>query len=157
MSKNNGEEQEPKEKSEDILDKTKQDDSKNKKEDITKIKTKEEIKTKNNKKSLWLIILFSVLVVFLLVISVIFALININNEKILDNVTIMGIDVSDLTKEEAKKAVTEVVDAKLAEELVLKKDEYETSTNRNHRPWRYFRKTYQRIACLPAGVDRCRL
>ena len=48
MSKNNGEEQEPKEKSEDILDKTKQDDSKNKKEDITKIKTKEEIKTKNN-------------------------------------------------------------------------------------------------------------
>ena len=82
MSKNNGEEQEPKEKSEDILDKTKQDDSKNKKEDITKIKTKEEIKTKNNKKSLWLIILFSVLVVFLLVISVIFALININNEKI---------------------------------------------------------------------------
>lgn len=131
MSKNNGEEQEPKEKSEDILDKTKQDDSKNKKEDITKIKTKEEIKTKNNKKSLWLIILFSVLVVFLLVISVIFALININNEKILDNVTIMGIDVSDLTREEAKKAVTEVVDAKLAEELVLKKDEYETSINAN--------------------------
>lgn len=131
MSKNNGEEQEPKEKSEDKLDKTKQDDSKNKKEDITKIKTKEEIKTKNNKKSLWLIILFSVLVVFLLVISVIFALININNEKILDNVTIMGIDVSDLTREEAKKAVTEVVDAKLAEELVLKKDEYETSINAN--------------------------
>ena len=131
MSKNNGEEQEPKEKSEDILDKTKQDDSKNKKEDITKIKTKEEIKTKNNKKSLWLIILFSVLVVFLLVISVIFALININNEKILDNVTIMGIDVSDFTREEAKKAVTEVVDAKLAEELVLKKDEYETSINAN--------------------------
>lgn len=131
MSKNNGEEQEPKEKSEDILDKTKQDDSKNKKEDITKIKTKEEIKTKNNKKSLWLIILFSVLVVFLLVISVIFALININNEKILNNVTIMGIDVSDLTREEAKKAVTEVVDAKLAEELVLKKDEYETSINAN--------------------------
>ena len=103
MSKNNGEEQEPKEKSEDILDKTKQDDSKNKKEDITKIKTKEEIKTKNNKKSLWLIILFSVLVVFLLVISVIFALININNEKILNNVTIMGIDVSDLTRKKLKR------------------------------------------------------
>ena len=43
----------------------------------------------------------------------------------------MGIDVSDLTREEAKKAVTEVVDAKLAEELVLKKDEYETSINAN--------------------------
>ena len=134
MSKNNGEEQEPKEKSENILDKTKQDNSKNKQENITKIKTKEEkeeVKTKNNKKSLWLIILFSALVVFLLVISVIFALININNEKILDNVTIMGIDVSNLTREEANKAVTEVVDAKLTEELVLKKDEYETSLNAN--------------------------
>lgn len=133
MSKNNGEEQEPKEKSEDILDKTKQNDSNTKQENANKINTKEnkKVKVKNNRKSLWLIILFSVLIVLLLLVSVIFALININNEKILDNVSIMGIDVSELTREEAKKAVTEVVDVKLTEELVLKKDEYETTLNAN--------------------------
>lgn len=76
-------------------------------------------------------IIIGIVIITIIIISVIFALININNEKIFNNVSIMGIDVSNLTQEEAKKAVNDVVDSKLNEDLVLKKDDYETSINAN--------------------------
>ena len=136
MSKNEGEEQEPKEESKDILEETSQTNVKDNKNDVTKTTTKikkekEDVEIKNNRKSLWAIILFSIIVIFILIVSVIFALVNINNEKILNKISIMGIDVSNMTREEAKKAVSEVVDAKITEEFILKKDEYETTLNAN--------------------------
>ena len=76
-------------------------------------------------------IVIGAVIIAIILISVIFALININNEKIFNNVSIMGIDVSNLTQEEAKKAVNDVVNSKLNEDLVLKKDDYETSINAN--------------------------
>ncbi len=76
-------------------------------------------------------IIIGIVIIAIIIISVIFALININNEKIFNNVSIMGIDVSNLTQEEAKKAVNDVVNSKLNEDLVLKKDDYETSINAN--------------------------
>lgn len=76
-------------------------------------------------------IIIGIVIITIIIISVIFALININNEKIFNNVSIMGIDVSNLTQEEAKKAVNDVVNSKLNEDLVLKKDDYETSINAN--------------------------
>ena len=97
---------------------------------VTNIKNKKNsIKNKviNNKKNL-LILVFSI-VVIVIVFSVIFALLNINNEKILNKVSIMGINVSNMTQEEAKKAVNDVLNNKLNEEIVLKKDDYETSIN----------------------------
>lgn len=86
-------------------------------------------KDKNNQRTR--IILISIIVLFLLVFSVIFSLMNINNENILNNVSVMGIDVSNMSKEKAKEAVNQVVNAKLEEELTLKKDDYETSINAN--------------------------
>lgn len=95
-------------------------------------KSTENTKTKKlNRKSTICIVLVSIIVIFLLIISVIFSLININNENILNNVSIMGIDVSNMSQEKAKEAVSEVVNAKLTEEMTLKKDEYETSLNAN--------------------------
>ena len=90
----------------------------------------EELKTKKakNKKIIFPVIIILILIC-VLIFSVIFALININNDKIYANVSIMGIDVGEMTREQAKKAVEDVVSAKLAEELTLKKDEYETSIN----------------------------
>ena len=136
MSKNEGEEQEPKEESKDRLEETSQTNVKDNKNNITKTtkkikKEKEDVAIKDNRKSLWAIILFSIIVIFILIVSVIFALVNINNEKILNKISIMGIDVSNMTREEAKKAVSEVVDAKITEEFILKKDEYETTLNAN--------------------------
>lgn len=92
-------------------------------------KKNDKVKT-NSKKILLPIVVISILIL-LLVFSVIFALININNEKILNKVSIMDIDVSNMTREEAKKAVSDVINAKLSEELYLQKDDFETSLNAN--------------------------
>ncbi len=42
------------------------------------------------------------IVLFVMIFSVVFALFNMNNEKILKGISILGIDISDLTVEEAK-------------------------------------------------------
>ena len=80
-------------------------------------------------KSTVCIVSISVLVLILLIVSVIFSLININNENILSNISIMGINVGNMSKDKAKEAVSAVVNKKLEEELILKKDEYETNLN----------------------------
>ena len=89
------------------------------------MENKEESTTK---KIMPLIIIFCV-IVCLLIFSVIFALININNEKIIGKVSIMGIDVSNMTMDEATATITDIVNAKLSEEMILKKDDYGTSLN----------------------------
>ena len=106
-------------------------DNKKKEKSKTNIEAKPKIENNKNKRSTMCIVLVSVIVILVLLISVIFSLININNENILNNVSIMGIDVSNMTQERAKAAVSEVVNSKLGEEIVLKKDDYETSFNAN--------------------------
>lgn len=83
------------------------------------------LKSKATKK----IIVVTVFIVMVLVFSVIFALVNINNDKILKNISIMGIDVSNMTIEEANKTLSEIVNEKISEKLILKRDDYETSLN----------------------------
>ena len=108
------------------------------KEEVKKIKVNDDAKgceekenvIKNDRKLILTIAIISILIL-VLIFSVIFALININNEKIFDNISIMGIDVSNMTREEANKAVKDVINAKISEELFLKKDDYETSLNAN--------------------------
>ena len=56
---------------------------------------------------------------------------NITNENILNNISIMGIDVSKLSKEEAKNALNDILNKKINEEIILKKDDYETSITPN--------------------------
>ena len=108
------------------------------KEEVKKIKVNDDAKNseekekvnKSDRKLILPITIISILIL-VLIFSVIFALININNEKIFDNISIMGIDVSNMTREEANKAVKDVINAKISEELFLKKDDYETSLNAN--------------------------
>ena len=88
------------------------------------------MKQKSNRKEK-IILLLILLALFLLVFSVVFALININNEKILDKVSIMGIDIGGLTTKEATEKLNEIVSSKINAELELKKDDYETSINAN--------------------------
>ena len=90
---------------------------------------KSEKKPKN--KLLISCISIGILVVILLIFSVIFSLINIGNNSIIGKVSIMGIDVSNMTNEEAIKALEDVINNKVSEELILKKEDYETSINAN--------------------------
>lgn len=71
--------------------------------------------------------IYAAIVALIIIFSVIVALINIDNEKIYNNISIMGVDVSGMTVEEAKEAVSNVVNSKLEQDIVLKKDDYETT------------------------------
>ena len=84
--------------------------------------------SEGNKKVIPIFVITGI-VIFFLVFSVIFALLNINNNKILNKVSIMGIDVSNMTIEDARNNLNKIIDDKQIEELALKKDEYETTLN----------------------------
>lgn len=88
------------------------------------------IKEKKNKKVLPIVIT-TILICVLLLFSVIFALLNINNDKIMSGISIMGIDVSELGKEEATKKLQELTENKASEDISLKYEEFETSINGN--------------------------
>ena len=64
---------------------------------------------KDSKKIKKKIILTTALMVFLFVFSIIFAIINIGNEKILNRISIMGIDVGNMTQEDAKEMLNKVI------------------------------------------------
>ena len=81
------------------------------------------------KKTINLVIITTILICALIIFSVIFALININNDKILSGITIVGIDVSKLTQEEAMKKIEELVQEKEMRDITLKYDDYETTIN----------------------------
>ena len=86
---------------------------------------------KAEKRRVFPLVLIGILIIAILVFSVIFSLINIGNDKIIGKVSIMGIDVSNMTKEQATEVLEEIIHNKMSEELVLKKDDYETSINAN--------------------------
>ena len=87
------------------------------------IKTNNEFSLNNKKpKRSKLIIITICLIVFILLITIfstIFALLNINNNKIISGISILGINVSNLTKEEAQSAVNEALNSRLNSNLVF--------------------------------------
>ena len=103
--------------------------NKEKKEVENTIKEMKE-KPKNKKKK---IIVASVIIGILLLIgllfSTIFALINMNNSKIISGVAIEGIDVSGLSKDEAKAKIEAVYNEKKEKEIPIKYNEFESSIN----------------------------
>ena len=119
------------------------------KEEQEEIKKEEEIKNKDEekknvieeekkdkkepktKKGLIVSIVIGIVILFVLAIcSVIFALLNINNNKIISGINISGINVSNLTKEEANKYISEKVNEKIAKTIKLKYNEdYESTIN----------------------------
>ena len=94
--------------------------------DIDKIM---EPKDKTKKKK-WLIpsITISIFLV-ILVFSTIFALLHINKETIIDGVSISGVDVSGLSKEEANTKLSEIYQAKKEKEIGIHYQDFETTLN----------------------------
>ena len=92
-------------------------------------RNKEEAKPNDRNKKYVGVGIAIVVAIFLIVFSVIFSLLNVANDKILDKVSVMGIDIGGMSREEAKETIEEIVENKLSEELTLKKDDYETTIN----------------------------
>ena len=84
---------------------------------------------KSKKKYVILGIIIGIFLVVGILLSTIFALVNINNEKIINGVSISGVDVSGLSKEEAKGTIESLYHVKKEKEIDLKYEDYEASLN----------------------------
>ncbi len=91
-------------------------------------KENEKEKKDKNKKG---IIAFLILIVLIFIFSVIFALINVNNSNIIKGVTIQGIDVSNLSKDDAANKIKQIYDEKLKKEIEVKYEDYSSAIDLN--------------------------
>ena len=102
-------------------------------EDSMKLK-KVEYSQKQKSKKVIPIVVSLFIILFIMVFSVVFSLFNMNNEKILKGISILGIDISNLTVEEAKTKVNNAIEERFKDEnnnLILKIEENETSVTAN--------------------------
>lgn len=91
----------------------------------------EEVKKINarRKRNIFIIILIIFILVIFAIFSTIFSLLNINNENIMTGVSINNIDISGLSKDEAKAKVENVLDEKINKEIKVIYGEYESTIN----------------------------
>ncbi len=92
-------------------------------------KNKKEEKPKNKKNIILPIIIISVITIIALIFSTIFAIININNSNIVSGIKIEGIDVSGLSRDEAKSKIELVYNEKNEKDITLKYKEYDATIN----------------------------
>lgn len=86
-------------------------------------------KSKKRKKKVFNIILTIIGIILIGIFCIIFSLLNINNTKILNNISIQGIDISKMTVEEAEHRLEELFKEKQGKEILLKYQDYETTLN----------------------------
>ncbi|MBR2708650.1 MAG: VanW family protein [Clostridia bacterium] len=92
-------------------------------EDAKRIVKSDNFSPKKSKKKKVGIITLIVFLLLALLFCTIFALINIGSNKIQKNIFIMGLDVSDLTQEEAKKELSEYLSDRITTDIILKHNE----------------------------------
>lgn len=88
---------------------------------------KEKINVYKSSKKVNLPIIIGLILLILAIFSIIFALMNIDNNNIISGVKIEGIDISGLTREQAKEKINAVYEEKKQKDIVLKYGEYETT------------------------------
>lgn len=84
---------------------------------------------KKNKKLIIMIIFTLVAICIIGILSTIFAIVNMGNNKILNGIYVAGIDLSNLTKEEAVKKLQDKTNEKLSSDIILKYKEYNENIN----------------------------
>ena len=107
----------------------KQKNKKEKKKKQNKEDTDKKDKVKNTKLIKKIVISVVIVALIALIFSTVFALTNINNEKIISGVTIEGIEVSGLTKEEASAKLETTYAEKLGNNIMLQYGEFESELN----------------------------
>lgn len=80
---------------------------------------------KNNKKAMIALIVICSLIILTLILSTIFALINLNNTKIISKIKVNGVYLSRLTREEAIEKLNEVINQKLEGDILVKSEDFE--------------------------------
>ena len=83
---------------------------------------------KSDKKWIAITVVGAILII-LLIFSIVFALINMNNSNIMKGVSINGIDISGMSQNEAKEKIETLTNEKSSKEITLSYQDYETTTN----------------------------
>ena len=83
-------------------------------------------KNKVNKSIKNKILAISIFIVFIIIFSVIFALLNINNNNMIIGLKVEGIDISGLSREETKSKLEEIYSKKKEQSIKLKYKDFET-------------------------------
>lgn len=112
------------------IEETNKNEEKFKKVNKTSKKMKKEmnsINLKTNKKKIAIIAI--IVFVVLLIISTVFAVLNLNNENLVSGISISGIDVSGLSKNEAMEKIKSIYNKKNEKDIGLKHQEYEATLN----------------------------
>lgn len=78
-----------------------------------------------------LIIISVIIAIAIMIFSIIFAILNINNSNIINGIKIEGIDVSGLTREEAKTKIEAVYNDKKQKDITLKYKDFETTLSQD--------------------------
>lgn len=86
-----------------------------------------EKKSKLHKGAIAIVIITAILLIAVILFSTIFAVITNSNDKIIEGISVKGLDLSGLTQQEAITKLTEMTETKLKQELKLKHREYEIS------------------------------
>lgn len=90
-------------------------------EEVEEIKNNNEFESKKKTNKIIVVVIIVVILMMLMgIFSTAFALINLTNTKILQGISIRGIDVSGLTKEEATNKIDTILNNELAQEIILK-------------------------------------
>lgn len=87
------------------------------------------LERKSGKKGIIACAIIGILVLILALFSVIFSLVNLNNITILDGVTVRGMSLKGLTKEEAKNKLTEVFTSQFTTDITLMYNDYSQTIN----------------------------
>ena len=92
-------------------------------------KDKQKLDNKTKKKWVKPVIVLSIIFALFLIFSTIFAIINMNSNKIISGITINDIEVSGLTKDEAKGKLETIINEKKKKEITLKYNDFSTEIN----------------------------
>ena len=123
-----------------VLEETKNQPEKENNEKQFKVKKNEsknadkEFTQKKKKTGLTIIIIIALIIFLALALSVTFSLLNMNNDKIISGVSILDIDVSNLTAEQAEKQINDAINSRFQDEnnnLILKRNDEETNVTAN--------------------------
>ena len=97
-------------------------------EEVEEIKKNNEFESKKKTNKIIVVVIIVVILMMLMgIFSTAFALINLTNTKIVQGISIRGIDVSGLTKEEATNKIDTILNNELAQEIILKHGEFTIS------------------------------
>ena len=96
-------------------------------EKINEMEKPEKEKNRKKKRNIIIAVIVGIIIILTLFISTIFAFINLNNDKIIKGVSIENIDMSGLSKEEAKNKLETIYNEIKSKDINIKHNEYEST------------------------------